>query len=76
VVQASNQVFGLREGKWKYIGAGDYQPENPGDPEGELYDLSNDASETVNLYLKDPKVAQKMERELQEILNSTRSAIK
>ena len=76
VVQSNKNVFGLRQGKWKYIGAGDDQPENPGDPEGELYDLSNDESETVNLYLKDPKVAQKMERELQKILNSSRSAVK
>ena len=75
VVQSSKNIFGLRYGKWKYIGAGDYQPQNAGDPPGELYDLSNDASETANLYMKKAKVAQKMEKELHSILN-TRSATK
>ena len=76
VIQSNKNALGLRSGKWKYIGAGDYQPENPGDPEGELYDLSEDASESVNLYLKYPKVAEKMKKELEGILNSKHSAVK
>ncbi len=76
VVQSSKNIFGLRHGKWKYIASADDQSQTPGDPQGELYDLSQDASETVNLYLKNTKVAKKMEKELQRILNARRSATK
>lgn len=71
VVQSSKNVLGLRWGKWKYIGAGDYQPENPDDPEGELYDLTNDISESENLYDKRPALAKQMKKKIYEIMEST-----
>ncbi len=70
VVQSSQYVLGLRWNNWKYIGGGDYQPENPGDPEGELYDLSVDESESENLYLKHPEKVREMEGKLHEIMNN------
>ena len=76
VVQSSSNVLGLRWGNWKYIGGGDdYKPENPDDPEGELYDLSVDESESMNLYEKQPDMVAKMKRKLQEILSGERSTI-
>lgn len=73
VVQSSANVLGLRWGKWKYIGAGNYVPQQSGAPAGELYDLSSDPSETVNVYLDNPEVVQKMKKKLEEILNNSKS---
>lgn len=70
VVQSSGNVLGLRSGKWKFIGGGDYNVE-AGEPEGELYDLSQDISESENLYLKYPSRARKMKEKLQEIMKSS-----
>ncbi|MEM1134783.1 MAG: arylsulfatase [Bacteroidota bacterium] len=73
VVQSSGNVLGLRWGKWKFIGEGNYQPANPNDPPGELYDLSIDLGEKENLYLKEPKMAVKMRKKLQEIMKTPSS---
>ncbi len=74
VVQSSANVLGLRWGKWKYIGAGNYKPQHSGAPAGELYDLSSDPSETVNVYLENPKVVEKMIKKLQNILEMNGNA--
>lgn len=50
-------VYGIVQGKWKYIGVGNYEPQATGDPDGELYDLSVDESETTNLFDTYPVVA-------------------
>jgi arylsulfatase A-like enzyme len=68
VVQSSGNVLGIREGNWKFIGAGNYKPENPDDPPGELYDLSTDIQETNNLYLQHPQRAAKMKAKLLQML--------
>ncbi len=67
VVQSSKNILGLRWGKWKYIGSDDDQAENPGNPDGELYDLSNDVSEFENLYRKRPHLADQMKKKLQKM---------
>lgn len=74
VVQASGKVWGLRSGKWKFIGEGNYKPAQPGDPPGELYDLKADPAESTNLYEKKPKVAARMRKQLQQLLAAPRSA--
>jgi len=50
VVQSNKQLFAIIQGKWKYIGVGDYKSPTPESPPGELYDLSTDVSESNNLY--------------------------
>ncbi len=72
VIQSSGNVLGIREGKWKFIGEGDYKAK-AGEPEGELYDLSKDISESNNLYLDQPDVAAQMRERLQKLLNSERT---
>ena len=69
VVQASGSRKGLRWGKWKYLAP------DKGHPNGELYDLSTDVSESVDLCEKYPKEAKKMEKKLAEILAGERSAL-
>lgn len=58
VHHSSMGMFSIREGPWKLVlgrGSGGFsQPKKilpkPGEPEGELYDLARDPSETRNLY--------------------------
>ncbi len=59
VMQSSQGVLAIREGPWKLIPhrgsggfsePGTYEPQ-PGEPEGQLYNLETDPSETNNLYL-------------------------
>jgi arylsulfatase A-like enzyme len=56
--------FSIRKGEWKLIlgrGSGgfsepiEYKPK-PGEPEGELFDMARDPSETKNLYLERPEI--------------------
>lgn len=70
VVQSSNNIFGLRMGKWKYIDAENHESEEATD---ELYDLSEDISESKNLIDSHPEVAKRMNETLKTIIDSTLS---
>ncbi|MGC9471416.1 MAG: sulfatase family protein [Bacteroidales bacterium] len=61
----------IRKGNWKLIpfrdGGGIYQfPEV--DEEGQLYDLENDPSESVNLYDQKPEVVAELRKELENVM--------
>lgn len=78
VAQAS--VISLRQGQWKYILPGTGPKRNPNtntelgnDPDGQLYDLSTDPSETRNLVPTDPQRAEAMARKLAELQAAGRS---
>jgi hypothetical protein len=47
---------------------GNYEPQTPDDPEGELYDLSIDESETTNIYDDYPKMVSKLQDRLEDII--------
>lgn len=67
VVQSSNNIFGLRMGKWKYI-----EPTAKGN-EGELYNLQDDVSESKNLYREHPELVKRMKEHLEKIIDSEAS---
>jgi arylsulfatase A-like enzyme len=78
VIHHSSQgMFAIRQGRWKLNlgrGSGGFtkpvkiEPA-PGEPPGELYDLSRDPAETVNLYQKEPAVVTR----LTELLGKAKS---
>ncbi len=67
-------MFAVRQGDWKYVearGSGGFsQPRiiepKPGEPEGQLYNLSTDPSETRNVYLERPEIVERMEQLLKQ----------
>ncbi|MEM9018403.1 MAG: sulfatase-like hydrolase/transferase, partial [Verrucomicrobiota bacterium] len=70
-------MFAIREGNWKLIegrGSGGFtaprhiEPKD-GEPEGQLYDLSSDPQERVNLWEKEPEIV----RSLLQNLNGIRT---
>lgn len=66
----------IRSGPWKLItelGSGGFsQPRRvvskPGEPDGQLYDLSQDLSESNNLYLKHPEIVSQLKQQLERIV--------
>lgn len=68
VVQSSGRLYGLVQGKWKFIGLGNYSPPNPDGPAGELYDLAADPSEQKNLYDEYPEIGQALRNRLEELI--------
>ncbi|MEQ9438661.1 MAG: arylsulfatase [Cyclobacteriaceae bacterium] len=68
VVESSGGRMGLRWGKWKFLA-----PDKK-NPDGELYDLSTDLSESINLAKNYPEEGKKMQQKLNDILKSERSA--
>ncbi|WP_157491587.1 sulfatase family protein [Maribacter thermophilus] len=67
VVQSSNNLLGLRKGKWKFIA-----PENDS-VQGGLYDLYEDESESNNLIFENSDLADEMHKELLAIISGTGS---
>ncbi len=68
-------LFAIRQGQWKLItglGSGGFtrpariEPE-PDGPTGQLYDLSEDPAETMNLYLERPDVVQRLQAALDRV---------
>jgi arylsulfatase A-like enzyme len=81
VHHSSRGMFAVREGDWKLIeglGSGGFtkpaviEPE-PGGPQGQLYNLADDPSETTNLYLERPDVVERLTRILDAISGPDRS---
>jgi len=71
----SANVMTIREGDWKLItkrGSGGFskpkiiKPE-PGEPEGQLYNLANDRGETKNLYQEHPGIVARLMKRLDEV---------
>ena len=73
--------FAVRLGDWKLIeqrGSGgfsapaSYNPK-PGEPAGQLYNLKEDPSETINVYSDYPEITQRLKKTLEEIKKEGRS---
>lgn len=65
VMSDAGGMHALRMGNWKYMDNTTPQGETRGRPQ--LYDLSEDPSETVNLYDEKPEIAQRLSDELDRI---------
>jgi arylsulfatase A-like enzyme len=77
-------VFAIREAQWKLIdgpgggtwgsgGGGLLVGSDPGEYPVQLYDLSSDPGERVNLYMKHPEIASRLRGKLREIKYGGRS---
>ena len=68
VHHSADGLFAIRQGEWKLIagrGSGGFTlpkkiDPKPGEPEGELYNLTKDPTEADNLYLKHPDVVKRL----------------
>jgi arylsulfatase A len=69
-------VFALRQGDWKMIphrGSGGFSrlktldPAKVGGPEGQLYNLRTDPSETKNIWNEQPQIVERMKRRLADV---------
>jgi arylsulfatase A len=73
-------LFSIRVGNWKYAearGSGGFSSPKtispkPGEPDGQLYDLAYDPSETKNLYLEHPERVTHLKSKLGTIKKSKR----
>ncbi|GAB4149913.1 MAG: sulfatase-like hydrolase/transferase [Planctomycetaceae bacterium] len=74
-------MFAIRKGNWKLIlgrGSGGFSKPRtikpkPGEPDGQLYNLERDPSETDNVYLKHPEVVEELSALLKRYQTSGRS---
>lgn len=74
-------LFSLRKGHWKLVdglGSGGFtQPvivhPEPGGPQGQLYNLEEDSSETNNLWIKHPEIVEELRGLLEDVKNRGRS---
>lgn len=82
VLHSSQGLFALRRGNWKLVaglGSGGFtqpakiQPK-PGEPAGQLYDLSRDPGEQSNRYAAEPELVASLEQELDALRSAGRSA--
>ena len=77
----SSGLMTIRSGRWKLIeglGSGGFsQPSRitpgPGDPAGQLYDLTADLAETTNRFAKEPGVVERLRAEMRRIIHAGRS---
>ena len=68
VHHSSRGLFAIRQGRWKLIvgrGSGGFTPParydpEPGEPEGQLYDLVDNPTETRNLWSEEPEVVKRL----------------
>lgn len=75
-------MFAIREGNWKLIlerGSGGFSSPRrldpqPGEPEGQLYNLEKDPGENDNLYLRHPEKVQHLKSLLERYRKGGRSA--
>jgi arylsulfatase A-like enzyme len=81
VHHSGDGVFALRQGKWKaifHLGSGGFtQPKREapiaGGPNGQLYDLDADPTETRNLWLEQPDVVSRLSTRMEELRTAGRS---
>ncbi|WP_335964816.1 arylsulfatase [Galbibacter sp. PAP.153] len=72
VVQSGNNIYGLRNEKWKYI----EMPLKEGGTYDELYNLEEDPSENHNLATVYPERLEQMKKELEQILQGQSTTVK
>jgi arylsulfatase A-like enzyme len=78
VLQSGNKSMFIRSGNWKLInqlGSGGFSKPrtiepSPGDPEGQLYNLSEDPGETINLFLEHPEIVDRLKSEMKQIIEN------
>lgn len=84
VHHSGDGMFAIRQGKWKLIlgrGSGGFskpqriKPEGS-EPKGQLYNLEEDISETINLYNQRPNIVRELETLLDKYKKQGRSAPK
>jgi arylsulfatase A-like enzyme len=76
VMQSGNGSMLIRSGDWKLInqlGSGGFSEPNhiepePGDPEGQLYNLADDPGETNNIYAEHPDIVARLKSEMTQIV--------
>ncbi len=82
VHHSGSGTFAIRQGRWKLIldnlGSGGFTAPNKapppaGGPQGQLYDLQRDPSETNNLYEKHPDIVEQLRHALKELQTRGRS---
>ena len=81
VMAAGGGTMLIRDGDWKLInalGSGGFskprrRKPQPGEPEGQLYNLVKDLSEENNLYLEKPEIAARLNAKLNAIRKSQRT---
>ncbi|MBT4402048.1 MAG: arylsulfatase [Bacteroidetes bacterium] len=70
-------MFSLRKGDWKYIdgrGSGGWTSKgNDSEPEGQLYNVSEDITESNNLFLEEPEIVKEMQKLLHQYISSGKS---
>ena len=75
VLRSGSGHFTVREGDWKYIdrlGSGGFskpsrREPNPGQPPGQLYNLTEDLGERDNVYADNPEIVKRMQATLSEV---------
>ncbi len=83
VMKSGSGLMTVRERNWKLIdglGSGGFSKPSkrkpqPGEPEGQLYDLSTDPGETKNLYRENPDIVQRLQKILAETVHNEASAV-
>jgi len=81
VHHSGDGMFSIREGRWKLIlglGSGGFThpvraDTQPGGPQGQLYDMETDTQETLNLWVREPEVVQRLSSLLETYINEGRS---
>lgn len=76
VLESANGTMTIRSEDWKlidHLGSGGFSKParieaEPGDPEGQLYDLSSDPEEQNNLYLEEPGIVNRLKSEMAGIM--------
>lgn len=76
VHHSGDGMFSIRDGKWKLIlgrGSGGFtEPQridpDPGEPQGQLYDMQDDFQETHNLWEQEPQVVERLTAILEQTM--------
>jgi len=71
VVRGSGNIYGFRQGKWKVVQNEASKSSGSGESDWELYNLEEDPSESKNLILEQPKMAEQLLKLLSDHLKST-----
>ncbi|MCR9200391.1 MAG: arylsulfatase [Planctomycetaceae bacterium] len=79
VLKSGGGHMAIRSGDWKYIdrlGSGGFskprrESPDPGQPDGQLYNLADDPGETNNLVASEPKIARRLKARMQGIARAS-----
>ena len=81
MIHQTGTGYAIRQDQWKlitFLGSGGFtKPKKvepkPGDPIGQLYNLSKDPAETKNLYLSNPEMVTQLTKRLNKYLKQSRT---